>query len=290
MTDTLLEWMSFRVSGRREDLPSELLSGEPPLRLLSDLAALGHVEAAADGTWRIAPPVLAALADEAGSAPMAVLCGARTPKVLERLQAACAQIGTTFCETPQEKRPSVIAVTGTSQTVLLATAAEAGLSSQRDAAFTLLACLPAIREWPRTECPMVAGRVGEVKRFSRSRLAWRPSSLNEAAQARRGLFRIRRDWDWVNMLKQGSDSQAQIEFRAGRLAAAERAKVVRWDAVSRNLRLPQALYPPTLIARALVLCSGVLPASDRDSRELVFQNVPVRTTRMVLAITGLRLA
>ena len=33
MTDTLLEWMSFRESGRRSDLPVELLSGERALRI-----------------------------------------------------------------------------------------------------------------------------------------------------------------------------------------------------------------------------------------------------------------
>ena len=117
---------------------------------------------------------------------------------------------------------------------------------------------------------MVAGRVGGVKRFSRSRLAWLPSTLEEAVQAPRGLFRIRRDWDWVNLLKLGTGSQAQIDYRAGRLAAAQRAKVVRWDAATRRLRLPGALYPPALIARGLVLCSGDLPGFDRDSREVVF--------------------
>ena len=55
MTDTLLEWMSFRESGRRSDLPDELLSGERALRILSDLSALGHAEVQPDGAWRVPP-------------------------------------------------------------------------------------------------------------------------------------------------------------------------------------------------------------------------------------------
>ena len=290
MTDAVLEWMSFREAGRRSDLPDELLSGERQLRILSDLSALGHAEVQPDDAWRIAPPVLAVTGSGEADGWRAVLCGARTPKLLERLKAACVRTGTICFEAPREGRPSIVAIDGTRGSDLAAAAAEAELPVQHDAAFTLLACLPTIRDWPRNECPMVAGRVGGVKRFSRSALAWLPSTLEEAAQAPRGLFRIRRDWDWVNLLKLGTDSQAQIEFRAGRLAAAQRAKVVRWDAASGCLRLPGALYPPTLIARALVLCSGDLPSFDRDSRELVFRSVPGRITQMVLAITGLRLA
>ena len=293
MTDTLLEWMSFRKSGRKSDLPDRLLSGAQWLRILRDLSALGHAEVQPDGAWRIAPPVLAVTESGQSDACRAVLCGARTPRLIERLKAASLRTGTTYSAVPREGRPSVIAVDGTAIDGIGAidiAAAEAKLPVQRDAAFTLFACLPAIRDWPRTQCPMVVGRVGEVKRFSRSGLAWRPSTLEEAAQAPRGFFRIRRDWDWVNLLKLGTDSQAQIEYRAGCLAAAQQAKVLRWDLASRCLRLPGVLYPPALIARALVLCSGDLPAFDRDSRELLFHSVPARIAQMVLAITGLKFA
>lgn len=290
MSDRLLEWMSYRVSGRRGDFSEELLAGESAWWVMGDLSALGHIETEPDGSWRITPPVLAEIEDDQRDARHAILCGARTRKLMERLDAACARVGTTLERRPQERRPSAVSVSGCSKSELAATAAEAGIPIQRDAALTLLACLPHIRDWPKAECPMVTGRVGEVKRFSRSRLKWVPSTLDEAAQARRGLFRIRRDWDWVNLIKLGADTQAQIEMHAGRLAAVDRSKVVRWDSASRELRLPQALYPPSLIARALVLCSGALPDRDRQAREIVFQHVPIRITRMVLAITGLRLA
>jgi hypothetical protein len=137
---------------------------------------------------------------------------------------------------------------------------------------------------------MVAGRVQDVKRFSRSHLSWVPSSLEKAAQADRGFFRIRRQWDWLNLLKEGADVQAEIEASAGRLAAAKGAKALRWDTASRELSIPFALYPPTLIARALVLCSGLLPLRDRGRRLLSFQGVPGRVARLAQVLTGLRFA
>jgi hypothetical protein len=289
MSDLLLEWMSYRVSGRRDDLPHDLLDGDPPYRMLADFASLGHADLEPDGTWRIAPPVLAATGEDPSGAH-AVLCGARTPKVLERFRGSCSFAGARTIEAPQEKRPSILTVTASDQADLASIAAKTGLAFQRDAPFTLLACLPTIRNWPRKPCPMIAGRVASVKRFSRSRLTWLPSSLEEAIKAYRGLFRVQRDWDWVNVLKQGADRQAQIETYAGRLAAAEGLKVAGWEPATSSVRFPMALCPPTLITRGLVLCSGRLPVGDRSSRTLVFQSVPLRTARLALALTGLRLA
>lgn len=290
MTGALLEWASYRVSGRRDDLPEDLCDGEPVNWLLGDLGALGHIDPSPDGRWRIAPPVLAVLADDLGTASNAALCGARTPKVLARLRESCAKAGASLEEIAVPKRPSIVRVTAGAAADLPVIATGAGLHAQRDAGFTLLSCLPCIRHWPRVPCPMVAGRVQDVKRFSRSRLSWVPSSLDEAARADRGFFRIRRDWDWLNLLKEGADAPVQIEPSAGRMAAAAGAKALTWDARTRELRLPFALYPPMLIARALVLCSGMLPHRDRNTRVLSFSNVPGRVARLALAVTGLRLA
>jgi hypothetical protein len=289
MSDLLLEWMSYRRTGKKDDLLSHLLAGEAAAWMLADLAALGHADIGTDGTWRIAPPVLAVIGEERGAA-QAVLCGARTPKLLERFRAGCISARGTLSETPQDGRPSTVTVSAQDRTSLASIAAATGIAFHLDAPFTLLACLPAIRDWPRTPCAMVAGRVSSVKRFSRSHRSWVPSSLEEASKAHRGLFRIRRDWDWVNLLKQGPDRQAQIDIYAGRIAAAEGAKVVDWDPPAASFRLPMSLSPPTLIARGLVLCSGLLPLRDRNSRTLAYQQVPLRIARLALALTGLRFA
>jgi hypothetical protein len=79
---------------------------------------------------------------------------------------------------------------------------QASLTLQNDAGFILLPCVPRIQQWPRTPCRMVSGRVQKVRRFSRSKVGWVESCLTEATDARRGFFRVKRDWDWVGILNQ----------------------------------------------------------------------------------------
>ena len=284
MIDQLLEWMSFRRSGSVSDLPADLGN-----RAARDLATLGHLELMPNANWRVAPPVLASLPLETDSAA-AVLCGARTPGVLAALSEASTCAGVQLDFLAQTAGPAVVRVAAGSRSELAAVASTAGVPLQHSAAFAILACTPAIRDWPRTPCAMVGGRVKEVERFSRSQIGWIASSLDEAAATRTGFFRIRRDWDRVDLLKTGVSDCAYIEHRAGRLAAAAKLKAVRWTAASGAFSLPGQLFPPILIARALTLCSGFLPQYDAGSRQISFAGVPPQIMRLALAITGLRLA
>jgi len=290
MTDRLLEWMSYRQSGQRNDLPKDMLSSRNIFWLLEDLSLLAHVEIQQDGRWRVAPPAFAVIGDEADSGASAILCGARTQGVMDRLTRACEINDGVLRRILQTDRPQCIIVTAASVSVLSAIAESAGIYCQRDAAFTLLACLPRIRDWPRMPCPMVAGKVAEVKRFSKAHLHWIPSTLEEARQAVRGLFRIKRDWDWITLIKNGRETQSQIGVYAGRLAAAAGAKKIRLDMSSRTLSIPLVLKPPIAVSRSLTLCSGILPKIDQanGNRQLIFHDVPIRTVRLAVAITGLR--
>lgn len=289
MSDLLLEWMSFRGEGRLNDLPTEL-NPSPPRRILDDFSMLGHLEMPTASSWRIAPPVLAALPSQKNPGLAAVLCGARTPGVLTRLATACSTIGVPMLVAPVPNRPSLIRVEAPSMGVMVEVAAHAGVPLQNDAAYTLLACLPAISGWPRRACQMVAGRVETVLRFSGSRADWVDSSLAEATAARKGFFRIKRDWDWVSILKSSQSDCAYIDDRAGRISTASRLRHASWDSASQTLGLPLQLFPPPAIARALTLCSGVLPQFDRASRRIMFAGVGPAMLRLALAITGLRLA
>jgi hypothetical protein len=289
MTDLLLEWMSFRGAGRSDDLPAELISDSPARRVMNDFAILGHLELASPTSWRITPPVLAALPVGAQGVS-SVLCGARTRGVLNGIAAACAREGAQMVVMAVPDRPSLVNVTAESKTVLASVAEAAGIAFQNDAAFTLLACTPAIRDWPRTPCAMVAGRVDTVRRFSRSKIGWVSSTLAEATAAKAGFFRIRRDWDWVSLLKGSVSECAYIDDRVGRFATATRLRAVSWNGGSRILSLPGQLYPPGTIARALTLCTGALPRFDAASRRISFAGVTPEILRLTLAITGLRLA
>jgi hypothetical protein len=290
MSDVLLEWMSYRTSGDVRDVPPELAEIARIYRVLDDLSMLGHVEKTDRTSWRVAPPVLAGMPGDCGGPSTAVLCGARTFGILSRLDHGCHETGTEKITIAVANRPSVIRLTAPSPAAMMATAAQAGLPLQRDASLTLLACLPAISDWPRTACAMVAGRVETVRRFSRSRLKWVESSLAEATDASRGLFRIRRDWDSVTILKSARTECARIDDRAGRLIVAAKGRHVRWDAKAGVMSFPLELYPPAIIARALSLCAGALPAYSARDRVVRFSGVTPVILRLALAITGLRLA
>jgi hypothetical protein len=290
MTDRLLEWMSFRRSGRLGDIAPDLADAGAVRRTVDDMATLGHIELLPDAEWNVAPPVLAMLPKRPDGAISAVLCGARTPGVLASLANACAGVGVQLDTQPATARPSVIRVMAGSNSGLAAAASAASIPLQHYAALTLLACTPTIRNWPRTACPMVAGRVETVRRFSRSRIGWTASTLAEATAARSGFFRIKRDWDWVSLLKTDVSECAYIDYRAGRLAAAAKLKAAAWTASSGALDLPGQLYPPAPIARALTLCTGFLPHYDAATRRISFADVPPEILRLTLAITGLRLA
>ena len=289
MKDLLLEWMSFRGTGLTSDIPEDLAGGTAARKIVDDFSNLGHLEPVDGTAWRIAPPALAGLPGGIERRPGAILCGARTAGVLSSLTAACDKAGAELTFTSMRGGPAVVCVTAPSKMILASAADAAGLALQRNAALTLLACTPAIRDWPRMACAMVGGHVERVRRFSRSNIDWVDSSLTEATAAKAGFFRIKRDWDWVSILKTGVSECAYIDDRAGRLAVASRLRVASWTAESRTLSLPRQLDPPGTIARALTLCTGVLPHIEPASQRISFTGVTQEVLRVTLAITGLRL-
>ena len=236
---------------------------------------------------RIAPPALAGLPREAGFA--AVLCGARTPAHLKSLDKASTAAAGRMSSVQQGTLAATVTVTAPSQEALADAVVRAGVPLQAEAGLRMLACTPSISDWPRTPCPMVEGRVDTVRRFSKSRMGWVASTLEEATGAGRGFFRIKRDWDWVSLIKSGPAGTALIDDRAGRLTTAAKCKVVRWTRDGGVLALPAQLYPPSIMARGLALCSGHLPSFDRDSMQISFTGIRPEHLRLILALTGLRL-
>lgn len=288
MSDELLEWMSYRGQGRIDDLPSGFV-GTLQRRAINNLSVLGHAEMPSALTWRIAAPCLAELPYNPGARHAAILCGARTPGVLAQLSVACKAGNGVVVTTDADGLPSIFEIECRSRSGLRRVAALAGIPLQDNAAFTLLACLPAIRAWPRQPCPMIGGRVKAVRRFSREQLQWVEASLEEAVAARLGFFRIQRDYDRVSLLKLTQAESAYIDDRAGRLFVAAKLPAVSWSPASLSLRMPSQLMPPASIARALALCTGELPHYDNTSRQIVFEGVNAAMLRLTLAITGLRL-
>jgi len=285
MTDTLLEWISFRRTGRMDDLPAERRGITS-----SNLSALGHIEVIGGSAWRVAPPTLACIPGDASIGFSAVLCGARTAGVVHKLHAACKNNGATVQNTAQDAGPSRILVSAPSIDALAKVAAYAGILFQPNAGYTLLACLPSVGAWPRRPCEMPDGKIGTVKRFSGREARWMPATLETVRTSAKGFFRVQRDWDWVSILKLGAMDCAYIDDRAGRLITAAKRRHASWTADSHKLSVPGTLFPPAYIARALVLCSGPLPDFDKGSARISFSNITPQMLRLALSITGLKLA
>src|ERR1044072_1226811 len=103
--------MSYRERGHNDDLPEDHLPPDKPSWILSDLAMLAHAETAPDGRWRVTQPVLAAIGDGSEETKTAVLCGARTRGVLNRLSQSCALSSAEIRRIPQKERPDCVLVT-----------------------------------------------------------------------------------------------------------------------------------------------------------------------------------
>ena len=289
MMDALLEWMSYRHHGRIADLPESLLGERIPRTVVERMSVLGHVEFADKDRWRIAPPVLAGVS-QSGDLLKAILCGARTTGFLSRLRASCERHGAVVSTAHRADMPALIDVTSSRCSALTVAADETGAVFQIDSPIALLACTPAVQDWPRTPCAMVRGRVETVYRFSRSKLEWVESTLDQARDSENGFFRIKRDWDWVSIIKMGSDRSAYIDDHAGRLIVARKVKAASWDTNTRTFSVPKQLAPPRLITRALAICSGKPPNHDPASGRVRFADVPAEVVKLTLAITGLRLS
>lgn len=286
--DDLLQWLSFRQSGSRKDLPEAQLAGRQPALVLWRMAVLAHIEIQPPGRWSVVPPTLAGLGDD-GHEYAAILCGARTRGVVAKLRRACDALAAGVDELEIDSQPSRIRVRAYRPGALERIADQADLAYQPDAGFALLAALPAIGNWPRERIPAIAGRAARVTRFSRKQLRWIDASLDEAAISAKGLFHIRRDWDAVTVLKRGADCHCSIDTAAGRLAIARGLKLARFDAASGRFEIPAALTPPAIMARALTLASGIVPVRDRTSGLSRFADVPQRTAMLALGLMELRL-
>ena len=294
----LLLWMSARRVGSRASLRSKLAELEPSgLRAAGryrqaewDLAKLGHAEfgAAADGAdWRVAPPVLAA--GDFDETCRAVLCGARTPAIVEALEAQ-APPGAICIET-QRWGPDAVSVTASSPEALAALAAKAGLPLQWNAP---MAILMAARAPKALQLERVALPIGgwTVSRFSKTQLGWVESSVREASASAAGLFRFQAErqataYVLVEHQEPFSCDPASAKYRILNRTR-RRNRPMAYDGAARELAVRSSCRPPALIERALVVCSGVLPMF-REGR-IIYGGVDPGTAAAMSAILGQRLS
>ncbi|MFC3326076.1 hypothetical protein [Mesorhizobium cantuariense] len=281
----LLQWVSAVASGTdatfkrkaAELLPS--LRGGPAAhnRAMWAFGSLAHCEfgQAAGGGWRVVPPVLAA-GDPATSAT-AVLCGARSDALLERLASAAA--GRMFT-LPQRGAPDLVRVETASAGEMISLAREVGIPVQWNAALAVLAAyrVPSPASFPETALPSGGWK---VSRFSRSRMDWTASTLAEAGCAQRGLFRFSSDYGTRHIVRHAGISRDAPPAVAKFWVLGRRQRAMRLDLSKGIASFPITVRPPGLIDRALVVCSGTLPSVAE--RHLVYSGVTAPVAAAVSA-------
>jgi hypothetical protein len=259
----LLLWASAVGSGSSaafkrkaiELLPARRGAPSAYSRALWTLGSLAHCEfgEAAEGGWRVAPPVLAAK-DPAGGVE-AVLCGARTRSLLARLDSAA---GNGMSVDPQRDAPDLIRVAMPAAGDLIHVSREAGIPIQWDAPLAILSAFapPRLAGFVETELPSGGWT---VERFSRSKMAWVASSVAEAGRKRHGLFRFRSDYETRHVFRQGAVTREVTPGIAKYWMLGRRQRAMRLDLSRGLVSFPPAARPPGLIDRSLVVASGALP-------------------------------
>ena len=241
------------------------------------LQLLGHVEfrtGNAGYSWRIVPPSLAFLPDRSGRA---ILCGARSDTLLERLH----EVGHVD-ELPVQGMPRRITVSGAQAEAIAARARAHGLHIQEAAPMAILCAAPGARDmatWqPVESMPETPGWA--VHRFSASHLQWVPVSQDQALRSGAGMFRFVLRYQRFYYLRWRGRT-FKVPVQVGKYAVMRKRQArLSYKADRRVFSLPPICRPPLLIERALVLCSGVLPRFDASSARVEYAEVPPDVARL----------
>lgn len=242
------------------------------------LQQLGHVEfrvGEVEHGWRVVPPAVAFLP---GASAQGLLCGARSPALLERLRQA-PDVEVLFSQV--EGMPQRILLRGASQYTIAARARMLGFHIQQAAPIALLSVIPGVRDattWRGEPMPETPG--WNIHRFSVPDLQWVSVSQDESKRANIGLFRFVMKHQRFYYLRWHNRSY-RVPVQVGKYAAMRRHHGgLIYEGSRCALSVPAICRPPLLIERALVLCSGLLPRFDSLSGRVEYVEVPRDVARL----------
>ena len=244
-------------------------------RLRLDLECLAHVEffaSSCEEGWRVTPPILAVHPMPNGF--RAILCGARSPALHERVIRAGHTLG---CETFDSLDvPDVIRFVANDISALSEMASQAGIRFQLDAPFAMLAhippCDPPSRRRPQSEFPV--GADWRIREFDSVTFGWRTTNRQRAQTADTGLFEFQLYDRWNYFLRWAGGTFKLPRAVALYIRLSHHRGLLRYDTQTRTLSLPGSCRPPRMLERALVLCSGFPPSFDPATVRLTYTDVP----------------
>lgn len=229
------------------------------------LAALGHCDPASEGGLSIRPPHLAEL--PAAGAPQALVCGARTPTTGQDAAAAAARAGARLqvSEQPLPLAPARLLLTAPSRTSLRSAAAALGMEYHPTPA--AWAALASDQQTLQTAQEQLVWRTGAELNWPRRDFDTASCTFRDPADADTGNWRLSSYLDPVthqprHALWRG-DRTASTDRDWGRYLSLyhRRRTVLEYFPQSRVAWLPTTAPLPLPLARALTLCTGLLPRS-----------------------------
>jgi hypothetical protein len=251
--------------------------GEYPLhqRLRDSFECLAHVEFFARGCedgWRVVPPTFAGHATAGGI--RAVLCGARSPALRERLIRGAENL---TCETLNPSGvPDVVRFIASDVAALVKLSEQTGLHFQADAPLTILSHLPPSDPPSRRQKPseFPTGDDWNIHEFDTSALAWNKTERRHAQAAGTGMFRFTHRFHRRSYFLRWSGVTFKLPRAVGLYVLLKRSRqdLLSYDAPTQTLRVRAICRPPRLLERALVLCSGLPPT--HDAAILTYADVP----------------
>lgn len=227
--------------------------------------------------WRIAPPVLAAHPTMGGF--RAVLCGARSPALVERVLRVGKECG---CETVIRRGvPDVIRFAASNIGAISDITAQARVYFQPDSSLAILSHIrpfnPPTRRSEQSVFP--TGEGWRIREFDVVALRWRASDRRRAQAVQAGVLEFSLYDDWRYFLR-WSGGTFKLPRAVALYALLRRHRgLLCYDAQTRALNIPGTCRPPRLLERALVLCSGFPPSFDPATSRLTYTDVPADIAR-----------
>lgn len=283
--ELLLHWLSHLGEGTWNRFRGAAAGIVPPdsdaMRKLqfwrNRLSDLGHVDFFADGSqrWRVRQPVLAGLCGLEG---VAVLCGARSPKLVQTLQSATEKHGCRFDVSGLPDLPSRVTVAGADEQ-LGGVARECRLPYKAQYSEMLCRELKLITATPGGASDEPAG--WKVRSFDLGARRWVEGRLPKSARAYESSYGVLRYYwcDWQNELRPAPKREAVYAS-----AAVQRVTLAGYDGERRSLTIPAAAPLPDDYMRAACLCSGVPPRYEGGM--YVFERVPPLIASILLVSAG----
>lgn len=283
--ELLLHWLSHLGEGTWRKFRDAVASMLPPeedggakfVYWSNRLEELGHVDFFVDGSqrWRVRQPMLAGVCSLHGEA---VLCGARSPHIVQTLEAAANKEGCEFVISSLPALPARVAITGTVAQIT-AVAKQCQLPYRRNYSEAMCDELPQLLSAPAPVEEEPAG--WQVRSFDFRANKWINGRLPRTAreyESRFGLLRY--FWcDQQNRLRPAAKREAIYAS-----AAVQRVMLAQYNWQRRSLIMAAATPLPKEFMRAACLCSGMPP--NYEGGELVVENVPPSVASLLLVSAG----